>query len=148
MPFMTLQVLFAPACEARGRPGIPIRISACGAVILATSFLIGVQFGPTGLAWAWIAAYPVFLVVSAALALPAIGLEPLTLIRAILPPAFAAVAMALVVSLIDHLLPPLTPAPRLGVLVATGAAAYGAWLTFFARDAVRELLAIIRHRAF
>jgi O-antigen/teichoic acid export membrane protein len=148
MPFMTLQVLFAPACEARGRPGIPIRISACGAVILATSFLIGVQFGPTGLAWAWIAAYPVFLVVSAALALPAIGLEPLTLIRAILPPAFAAVAMALVVSLIDHLLPPLTPAPRLGVLVATGAAAYGAWLTLFARDAVRELLAIIRHRAF
>lgn len=146
MPFMTLQVLFAPACEARGRPGIPIRNSAYGAVILATGFLIGVQFGPEGLAWAWIGAYPLFLIVSAAQSLPAIGLKPLALIRAILPPVFAAVAMALVVSLVDRLLPPLAPVPRLGMLVATGAAAYGAWLALFARDAARELIAIVRRR--
>jgi O-antigen/teichoic acid export membrane protein len=146
MPFMTLQVLFAPACKARGRPGIPIRVSAYGAVILATAFLIGVRSGPEGLAWAWIGAYPVFLIVSAAQSLPTIGLAPLALIRAILPPVLAAVAMALVVSLIDHVLPPLAPAPRLGVLVATGAATYGAWLSLFARDAVRELVAIVRHR--
>ncbi|MGN6269355.1 MAG: lipopolysaccharide biosynthesis protein [Sphingomonas sp.] len=146
MPFMTLQVLFAPACEARGRPGIPIRVSAYGAAILAAGFLIGVRFGPEGLAWAWIGAYPVFLIVSAAQSLPAIGLAPLALIRAILPPVFAAVAMALAVSLVDHVLPPLAPAPRLGALVIVGAATYGVWLVLFARDAARELMAIIRRR--
>jgi O-antigen/teichoic acid export membrane protein len=147
MPFMTLQVLFAPACEARGRPGIPIRNSAYGAAILSAGFLIGVRFGPAGLAWAWIGAYPLFLLVSAAQSLPAIGVRPLALIRAILPPAAAAVAMALVVSLVDRLLPPLAPAIRLAILVATGAATYGGWLVLFARDAARELTAILRRRA-
>lgn len=146
MPFMTLQVLFAPACEARGRPGIPIRVAAYGAVILTIGFLIGVQFGPAGLAWAWIGAYPVFLIVSAAQSLPAIGLQPVALIRAILPPALAAVAMAVAVSLIDSLLPPLHPGSRLIVLVASGAAVYGGWLALFARDAARELAAIVRRR--
>jgi O-antigen/teichoic acid export membrane protein len=146
MPFMTLQVLFAPACEARGRPGIPIRTSAYGAVILASAFLIGVQFGPDGLAWAWIIAYPVFLIVSAAQALPAIGLAPADLIRAIAPPAAAAIAMAVLVELVDWLLPPIAPLPELAVLIATGVATYGLWLMLFARDAVGELVAIVRRR--
>lgn len=146
MPFMTLQVLFAPACEARGRPGIPIRNSAYGAVILTAGFLIGVRFGPEGLAWAWIGAYPLFLIVSATQSLPAIGLKATALIREILPPVCAAVAMSLAVRLVDHLLPPLMPPARLAVLVATGAAAYGAWLVLFARRAARELVAIVRRR--
>jgi O-antigen/teichoic acid export membrane protein len=147
MPFMTLQVLFAPACEARGRPGIPIRNSAAGAVILATGFLIGVRFGPEGLAWAWVGAYPVFLIVSAAQSLPAIGLKPLALIDAVAPPMLAAIAMALVVIAVRHVLPPMAPLPQLAILVASGAAIYGLWLALFARDAVRELAAIIRRRA-
>lgn len=146
MPFMTLQVLFAPACEARGRPGIPIRISAYGAVILATAFLIGVQFGPEGLAWAWIVAYPIFLIVSAAQSLPTIGLKPLELIRAVAPPAIGAAAMALVVALVERTLPPMPALPLLAILVVTGAATYGLWLMLFARDAARELVAIVRHR--
>lgn len=146
MPFMTLQVLFAPACEARGRPGIPIRVSACGAVILTTGFLIGVRFGPQGLAWAWIIAYPVFLLVSAALSLPAIGVRPFALIRAILPPTAAAVAMALVVGILHRALPALAPPATLGILIVAGAASYGAWLALFARDAVRELATVVLRR--
>ncbi|MGN6277189.1 MAG: lipopolysaccharide biosynthesis protein [Sphingomonas sp.] len=146
MPFMTLQVLFAPACEARGRPGIPIRVSAYGAVILATAFLIGVQFGPDGLAWAWIVAYPIFLSVSAAQSLPTIGLKPLELVRAVAPPAIGAAAMAFVVALVERALPPMPALPLLAILVAIGATTYGLWLMLFARDAARELVAIVRHR--
>ncbi|MGN6374714.1 MAG: lipopolysaccharide biosynthesis protein [Sphingomonas sp.] len=146
MPFMTLQVLFAPACEARGRPGVPIRNSAAGAVILTIGFLVGVPFGPAGLAWAWIGAYPVFLLVSAAQSLPVIGLKPLALVDAVAPPALAAVAMALVVIAVRRALPPMAPLPLLAILVTSGAAAYGLWLALFARDAVRELAAIVRHR--
>ncbi len=41
MPFMTIQVLYSPACDARGRPGIGARNGAFGALVLATTFLVG-----------------------------------------------------------------------------------------------------------
>ena len=34
LPFMTLQILFAPAANARGHPGVSLRTNAIGAVIL------------------------------------------------------------------------------------------------------------------
>ena len=34
MPFMTLQVLLQPACDACGRPGIGVRNGAVGALVL------------------------------------------------------------------------------------------------------------------
>jgi len=146
MPFMTLQVLFSPACEARGRPGIGVENGASGSLILAAAFLVGVNWGATGLAWAWIAGYPLYLAVSAWRSLPVIGLSARALAAAVVPPAVAAVAMALVVTGVDRLLPPIDPAPRLALLVLTGAIVYGAWLLAFARDAVGELVALTRRR--
>src|SRR3546814_21148185 len=63
MPCMTVQVLFTPACDARGRPGIGVWNGAAGSVIMVAAFLIGVRWGPTGLAWAWIGGYPLYLAV-------------------------------------------------------------------------------------
>src|SRR3546814_11070007 len=74
MPFMTVQVLFTPACDARGRPGIGVWNGATGSVIMVAAFLIGVRCGPTGLAWAWIGGYPLLLAVSAWGSLPVTGL--------------------------------------------------------------------------
>src|SRR3546814_11238000 len=85
MPFMTVQVLFTPACDARGRPGIGVWNGATGSVIMVAAFLIGVRWGPTGLAWAWIGGYPLYLAVSAWRSLPGIGLPARGLIMAILP---------------------------------------------------------------
>src|SRR3546814_3727240 len=51
MPFMTLQVMFAPVSNALGRPGTTARIAAVGAVLMPAAFLIGIRFGAIGLAW-------------------------------------------------------------------------------------------------
>ena len=48
MPCMTLLVLYTPACDARGRPGIGVGTGAGGAAILATGFMIGVHWGWRG----------------------------------------------------------------------------------------------------
>src|SRR3546814_14561309 len=48
MPFMTVQVLFTPACAARGRPGIGVWNGATGSVIMVAAFLIGVRWGQIG----------------------------------------------------------------------------------------------------
>lgn len=144
MPFMTLQVLFAPATDARGRPGLGAQNAAIGALLLPAAFLIGVNWGVSGLAWAWVAIWPVFLLFTAARSLPVIGLSWRDWIGAILPPVLAAVAMALVVALVDRALPGLGPLPHVLVLTAAGAAVYGAWLWFFGRATVEDAIAMIR----
>ena len=144
MPFMTLQVLLTPACDARGRPGIGVGNGAAGALVLGIAFLVGVRFGTTGLAIAWIAGYPIYLGISLWRALPVIGTSPKALADAIAPALLAALGMALVVRLADTVLPPLAAPLHLVILVAIGAAVYGGWLMVFARPLVRELIAIVR----
>jgi O-antigen/teichoic acid export membrane protein len=144
MPFMTLQVLLQPACDAQGRPGIGVGNGAGGAAILAIGFLIGVQWGATGLAAAWICGYPLYLGFSLWRSLPVIGASLRAIADAIAPALLAALAMALVVTLVDDVLPILHPALRLLILVSVGAAVYGGWLAVFARPVLRELLAVVR----
>ena len=144
MPCMTLQVLLTPACDARGRPGIGVRNGATGALLLTAAFLLGVGHGPTGLAWAWLAAYPLYLAASAWRSLPVIGASVRGVAEAVAPALVAALAMAAAVALVDRALPPLDVHLRLAVLVATGAASYGAWLVLFARRMVVEILATLR----
>lgn len=145
MPFMTLQVLFSPACDAMGRPGIGVRNGATGSAILTVAFLIGVRWGATGLATAWIAAYPLYLAVSCWRSLPVIGARFRDVARAVATPALAAVLMALVVTLVDRMID-LPPLPRLALLVAIGGATYFGWLFVFARPLVRDTIALVRQR--
>ncbi len=144
MPFMTLQVLLQPACDAQGRPGIGVGNGAAGAVILTTGFLIGVQWGATGLAAAWICGYPLYLGFSLWRALPVIGTSLRAIADAIAPALLAALAMALVVTLIDGLLPVMPTVLRLLILVGMGAGVYGGWLAIFSRSVLRELIAVVR----
>ena len=146
MPMMTLQVLLSPACDAIGRPGISVRNGATGAVLLTSAYLIGVHWGVMGLAWSWLAIYPVYLMTSLWRTLPVIGARPEALANAILPPLLAAIGMGLVVTVIARALPPLPPPATLAVLVASGATVYLGWLTIFARGVIGELSATIRRR--
>jgi len=114
--------------------------------VLAIGFLIGVRWGPTGLATAWICAYPVYLGISMWRSLPVIGTNLGSVADAVAPALLAALAMAVAVTLVDRALPPLHPVPRLTILVATGCLVYGGWLLAFSRQVVRELIAIVRHR--
>jgi O-antigen/teichoic acid export membrane protein len=144
MPFMTLQVLFTPASDARGRPGIGVRNGATGALILGVAFLVGVNWGATGMGLAWIAAYPVYLAISAWRTLPVIGVQARDVAHAVASPALGAIAMAVTVGLVDRSLPALDAPWRLAVLVPIGAAVYATWMLVFARSSVRELIAIVR----
>ncbi len=146
MPFMTLQVLLTPATDARGRPGIGVRNGAIGAAILGTAFLIGVHWGPMGMGIAWIAAYPLYLAISAWRSLPVIGVRARDVGTAIASPALAAIAMALAVWLVDQSLPPIIVQARLAILVSVGGAVYAAWMLVFARATVAELVSAVRKR--
>ncbi len=146
MPFMTLQTLFAPATNARGLPGIAARLGAVGGILLPIAFVMGVQFGVTGLTIAWVSVWPLYLAITARRSLREVGLTAPALARAIAPPVLAGLAMAAIVALVGAGLPPLTPVSRLAILVGTGALAYGGWLALFARGTLGELIAFVRRR--
>ena len=147
MPFMTLQVMFAPVSNALGRPGTTARIAAVGALLMPTAFLIGVQFGAMGLAWAWLGAFPILTAVTARLAGGPMGLRIGDLIRAAAPGLGCSVLMAGAVMLVDSALPPLAPAIRLALLVAAGAIAFLIALMLCARGTLEELVGLVIRRA-
>ena len=143
MPFMTLHVLFAPATNAVGRPGIGTRTAALGAVTMGLGFLAGVHWGAPGIAAAWLVGYPALTAITAAWSLPAIGVKARELGQAILPPVLAGVAMAVSVTLADRVAGGLPALPRLAVLVVIGAAIYLGWIMTFARSRLVEMLAML-----
>ncbi|EQB33289.1 lipopolysaccharide biosynthesis protein [Sphingobium ummariense] len=147
MPFMTLQVMFAPVSNALGRPGTTARIAAVGAVLMPAAFLIGIRFGAIGLAWAWLGAFPLLTVVTARLAGAPMGLRIMDVIRAAAPGLGCSILMAGAVMAIDSALPPLPAPVRLAVLVPAGGLAFLAALALCARGTLMELAALLIRRA-
>lgn len=146
MPFWTLFTLLRPATDALGRPGIASGNAAAGALLMPVVFLVGAQWGIVGIAWAWMVAYPLLLAFAAVRSLPIIGIRSIDLLRAVAPPVLAAAAMAAAVMLVDRMLPAMPQILRLAVLVATGGPIYCLWLFLFARETVRDLIALVRGR--
>jgi len=146
MPFLTLQVMFPPMCNAMGRPGLGARIALIGAVIMPLAFLVGIQFGALGLAWAWLTGYPLFALLTARIAGRVIGLELRRLLRAVAPGFIAAVVMAIIVMLADGMLPPMAAGLRLVLLAGIGAVSYMAVLAIVSPETVKELAALVAGR--
>jgi O-antigen/teichoic acid export membrane protein len=144
MPLMTLQILFAPATNALGRPGLAVRTGLVGVLLLPAAFAIGILWGPQGLAWAWLGGMGALLAVTVEMSRPVIGISRRSLLAAVAPGLLAAAAMAAVVAGLDALLPDIGTGKRLALLVATGAAAYAGFLVAFARPIVDEVVGLIR----
>lgn len=146
MPFVTLHILFAPAVNAIGRPGVSARIAGAGAAIMPAAFLVGSRWGANGLAASWLAGYPLLALVAARLSLPVLEIGWAALARALAPALLPAILMAAVVVAIDAHLGAQPPAMRLLLLVPAGAASYAAGLALVGRAAVLDLLAMVRPR--
>ncbi|OZA90491.1 MAG: hypothetical protein B7X57_11285 [Erythrobacter sp. 34-65-8] len=125
MAMLTLQILFAPATNALGKPGIALKVSMIGSVA-------------TGFAWAWVGGVAVMLAVTIALSVRTLGLSLRKLAGAVLPPGLAAGAMAAGVAATAQVLPPMPAMGQLGLLIPLGAAFYGAVLWLIARDRLVE----------
>lgn len=148
MPFMTLQILFAPVSNALGRPDLSMKTSACGAVIFATAFFIGVRFGIIGLAYAWLIAAPLLLLATIRLAGPLSGTRLADVVGATLPGLAAALAMGALVMVAGQWLPPEWPAAlRLACLVALGGLLYGGLSWWTQRETVLRAINLFRKRS-
>ncbi len=146
MPVMTLQILFAPANNAVGKPQITARASFIGAILMPITFLIGLQWGAIGLAWGWVFAFPVLTLFTFFQSYRHIGISGGELMRAIWPGLSTSIAMAAVVYLADQLLPEMIVYARLAILVAIGGAAYIGLLWILARPTLVEVIQLLMRR--
>lgn len=146
MAMLTLQILFSPATNARGFPGIALKVTMLGAVVMPGAFLIGSQWGVTGFAWGWVGGMAVLTAATIQLSRGVLGLELGGLVRAILPPLAAALVMAGGVALALRALPPVMPLAALGAAVLLGVALYLGALQLIAPDRLAEALRFLRER--
>ena len=143
MPMFTLYSLFAPAVTALGLTGITMRSAMFGAIAMPVAFLFAVQWGTTGLAWAWVLAFPLVPLAAFLQARGPLGLTAGSMAAAIGPGILASGSMALVVALASHALGGMSSLQRLPLLVALGGASYLAILCAVSRQTLREIAGLI-----
>lgn len=146
MPAYTLHILFAPALNALGKPRINAESSAIGAVVMVAGFFTGAQWGATGLAWAWVVAFPAVPLVTFVKARPHLGITAQGLLRALLPALLASTAMAGLVYMLGKGLAGRPVFVALPAQVAFGGLCYAAILWVFCRSTLNGLLSMVFSR--
>jgi O-antigen/teichoic acid export membrane protein len=146
MSMLTLQILFAPATNARGNPGIALKVTMLGAVVMPAAFFIGSHWGVTGFAWGWVGGMAVLTAATIQLSRGLLGLRIAGLVRAIAPPLAAALVMAAGVALALGAMPAVMPLAALAAAVLLGVALYLGALQLIAPDRLAEALRFLRER--
>lgn len=146
MPAFTLHILFAPAINALGHPQITLRTSIFGALVMIAAFLVGVQFGAVGLAWAWVIAFPAMPLFTFWQSRHLLGVSAADLARAILPALGAATAMAALVKFAALGLGGLPAWVSLVLQAGFGGLVYAAIIFVFSRSTLDEMIALVIRR--
>ena len=145
MAMLTLQILFSPATNARGFPGIALRVTMLGAVVMPVAFMAGSQWGVTGFAWGWVGGMAVLTCATIELSRRVLELPLAGLVRAVAPPLGAALGMATGVALLLPALPAPVPLVTLTLAVVLGVALYLGLLRLIAPDRLAEALRFLRN---
>ena len=146
MPLFTLYSLFGPAVTALGRSAITMKSAMLGALVMPVAFLIGIQWGTVGLAWAWVLAFPVVPLAAFVQSRGPLGLTAGKMLGALAPGLAASALMALMVGAAGTLLDDLASWQRLPLLVGLGGAAYLAILYTLSRRTLHEVIDLVARR--
>jgi O-antigen/teichoic acid export membrane protein len=146
MPAQTLHILFAPAVNALGHTRITMRTSLFGAALMPLAFFAGLHWGAMGLAYAWLAVFPLLPLFTFVQARGKLGIDARLLASAVAPGLLASAAMAAAVWLLGRALVPVAPWQRLSLEIAVGAVVYVGLLAAFSRRTLGEVANLVMRR--
>jgi len=63
-PLRIIATLNVPLMHSMGRPDVNFKNNIVGSILATFAFLVGVQYGIYGLAYAWIVFYPIFFIIA------------------------------------------------------------------------------------
>lgn len=145
-PLRQLNSLSTPALLAIGKPEVNVINLLIAMTIMPGAFLVGSQWGLTGVALAWSLAYPVYFLIMLARSLPILGVPGNRYFGGIWPAFVAGGAMYGTVKL-SRLALQSTDAPlalTLAVYICVGAIAYSGAICLIRRTLVQEFLTLIK----
>jgi teichuronic acid exporter len=144
IPLRLMAGLMWTAVTAIGRVDIFVQVVLIAGVVFPVCFVVGVQWGLTGLALAWPVAWLLnFLLGLRRLAVP-IGLKLSQILLAAAGPVSAGLPMVGAIALTRWATPALSDGLRLPLLIAVGALVYLALITALDRRAWTDLRSAIR----
>jgi hypothetical protein len=115
--------------------------------VMPAAFLLGLRWGATGLAYAWLVGFPLLPLFMFAQARDKLGIDARRLAAAVAPGLVSSAGMALAVFAFGHALSSFAPWQRLVLQAAFGAACYVGLLLVFSRAVLIEATGLIfRHR--
>lgn len=133
--------------QSQGRADLQLRVGLVLKVVTLAGILVGLRWGPVGVAIGYGAATAINSYPSFRFAGGLVGLRFIDLVRTLLPTLACAAAMALGVWGVERLTPSEWPAlPSLMVDVASGVGIYAALLLVFRPAALREVEEVVRER--
>jgi teichuronic acid exporter len=137
----SVSALLGPLLTALRETRVMMFSNLAALVIMPSAFYVGSRWGPSGIAWGWIVAYPFVALPLYLRVFRRIGMSFRTYLEAIRPALNGAVAMIVIVSLCRWALPPSWPLyARFGTELAGGGAAYVMVLAMLHADRIRSLL--------
>lgn len=147
LPFRALGSLLAPALIGIGLPNVTFRNSLLVAVILSISFLIGVNYGPVGLCWAWFFGYILSFLAIFSKTCSVLSVSFGEAVTAILPSFLFSLLMVLFLFFIDKIFAfDVIPLGWVAINVSAGAIFYALLIYLFKRDYYTEVLNLISRR--
>ena len=127
----------APLFNGLGKPQIAFENLCFASVVMSLSFLVGAQWGITGLSIAWLFAFPLVLFRNMLKGLPQVGLSIKPILRSLVKPVTQSAIMYAGVVLLRPAIPLEWPlAIRLMTLIGFGATLYAGMAWWFNRDSV------------
>lgn len=138
VPFRLLMALLSTAVASMGRADVNLRNTVTTAIVWPPCFLLGAQFGATGLAAAWLGAVPLSFAVNARRVASVLGIGIKSMVRCATGPTAAGALMLVAVAGGRAATTGLSDAVRLGVLMGVGAAVYLVALAVLDRGVVSD----------
>lgn len=138
-PARILMAILSTALAGIGRTRMDLHNTIIGAALLSVCLLVGVQWQLAGLAVAWLVALPLIGVIRVPRTALTLGIPVGDIMRALRLPVLGGAAMYGVVAAARELLPSVSPAMLLPLLVTLGAATYAGTILLADRKALSDL---------
>ena len=133
--FRCIVTLLPSILNVTGESHFVMRTMQAGLILMPTAFLIGSRWGPAGIAYGWVVAYPIVALCIYRRTFRRIDMPLRDYLEAIRPALTGCLIMATTVEILKAVLTSAFPlSVRFGLEVFAGAAAYVLTLTLFHRD--------------
>lgn len=145
LPLRLLSVLLSSVTQGMGHAGLDLHNSITGIFVLPCCFVVGAQFGATGLALAWLVGLPILVTLNLRRSRSVLGISVGSALRALSKPVALSAAMAACVTVTGTLCSSHWGNwPTLLASAAAGAVSYLGLFWLVDRESVRQLLQLIK----